>query len=70
MIGNLNCTECFMRDGKHRSADFVLNGQSVCQKHTHVVIRERGQSPLAYTWAAPDDDPVLEPIANRLTTKG
>lgn len=61
MIGSLNCTECFMREGKHRSADFILNGQSVCQKHTHVVIRERGQSPLVYTWHNDWEEPVLEP---------
>jgi hypothetical protein len=59
----LNCTECFMSDGKLREANFVLNGQSVCQKHTPCVIRERGQSALVYTWPTPDGDPVLEPIA-------
>lgn len=63
MIGNLNCTECFMRDGQHRSADFVLNGQSVCQKHAHVVIRSRGQAPLAYTWWNDWEEPVLEPVS-------
>jgi hypothetical protein len=58
----LNCTECFMSDGKLREANFVLNGQSVCQKHTPRVIRERGQSQMAYTWAAPEGEPQLEPI--------
>lgn len=55
----MNCTECFMRDGNPtRPADFVINGQSVCQKHTHVVIRHRGQAPLYYTW---QDDSDAEP---------
>jgi hypothetical protein len=61
VFNTLNCVECFMRGGNPgRPADFVVNGQSLCQKHVHKAIRERGQSPLAYTWAAPDDEPVLE----------
>lgn len=52
-----------MRDGNPgRPADFIVNGQSVCQKHVHVVIRERGQGQMAYTWGAPEGEPVIEEI--------
>jgi len=68
MLHNLNCVECFMRDGNPtRHADFVVNGQSLCQKHVHVGIRERGQAPLAYTWHNDWEEPALEPIDLNLT---
>lgn len=58
----MNCTECFMRDGNPaRVADFVINGQSLCQKHAHVAIRYRSQAPLYYTWQLDDEmEPRLE----------
>lgn len=63
MWSALNCAECFMRDGNPgRPADFIVNGQSVCQKHVHVVIRERGQGQMAYTWGAPEGEPLMEEI--------
>lgn len=63
MLTNVNCAECFMRDGNpSRHADFIVNGQSVYQKHVHVVIRERGQGQMAYTWGAPEGEPVIEEI--------
>ena len=58
----MNCIECLIRDGLHKAAEFVVNGQSVCQKHIHAVIRTRGQAPLLYTWSAPDQEPTLEPV--------
>lgn len=63
MIGELNCTECFMRGNGLRTADFVLNGQSLCQSHTHVAVIDRGQAQLAYTWSdVEDEEPVLKPV--------
>lgn len=58
----MNCIECLIVRGEHKPAEFVVNGQSVCQKHIHVVIRTRGQAPLLYTWSAPDMEPTLEPV--------
>ncbi|MBB3752675.1 hypothetical protein FHT44_005187 [Mycolicibacterium sp. BK634] len=55
-----------MRDGEpYRPAAFVVNGHSVCQRHVHVTIRTRGQSPLFYTWQPGsdiDEEPRLEAL--------
>lgn len=59
MSANLNCAECFMRDGQHRGADFVINGQSMCQRHSHLAIRERGKVPPTYTWHNDWENPEL-----------
>ncbi|MBO0676832.1 hypothetical protein JRC04_05085 [Mycolicibacterium sp. S2-37] len=53
----LNCIECFCRAGIHRDAVFVVNGQSVCQKHISIVIAAMGKT-KAYTWALSDSEPV------------
>lgn len=55
----MNCIECFLTDGLHRSADFVVNDHSVCQKHVQATIRERGKSPLTYTWHNDWENPAL-----------
>lgn len=58
----MNCIECFSHDGNPaQPADFIVNGQSMCQKHVHLAVRERGQAPLLYTWhGSPDAGPTLQ----------
>lgn len=64
-MSGLNCVECFMRDGQpNRPAAFVINGQSVCQKHSPLVIRTRGQVAPTYTWVNDWEEPAL------MTTEG
>lgn len=62
MYGELNCVECFMRDGQHRAADFVLNGQSVCQRHTHVAVADKGDAARLYVWDDDNPDIDAEPV--------
>lgn len=62
MIGELNCVECFMREGQHRTADFVCNGQSVCQRHVHVVVADRGDTARLYVWDEGNPDIDAEPV--------
>lgn len=51
-----------MREGKHRTADFVCNGQSVCQSHMHVVIADRGDITRVYVWDEGNPDIDAEPV--------
>lgn len=62
MIGELNCVECFHREGKVRTADFVCNGQSVCQSHLHVAIVDRGDVARLYVWDEGNPDIDAEPV--------
>ena len=58
----LHCIECLVTGEGKRRAEFVVNGQSVCEKHVRVAVRHRGQTERAYTFSAPDGQPVLEPV--------
>ena len=62
----MRCVECHMRDGgKWVEADFVINGQSLCQRHSHVAITDPGKQASTYTWDTSDDmdaEPLLVPI--------
>ncbi len=62
MIGELNCVECFMRDHQMRTADFVCNGQSVCQHHMHVTIADRGDTSRMCMWDEGNPDIDAEPV--------
>lgn len=62
MIGELNCVECFHREGQLHTADFVCNGQSVCQKHVHVVIADRGDIARLAVWDVGNPDIDAEPV--------
>lgn len=50
-----------MREGgKWVDADFVVNGQSLCQRHVHLAITEPGKRPPTYTWDS-DSESESEP---------
>lgn len=66
-IGELRCIECFLHEGKLNAADFVVNGQSVCQKHVHVTVVDRAHGPMAYTWHNDFEEPALMPVASKVT---
>ena len=51
-----------MREGQVRTADFVCNGQSVCQSHMHVVIAHRGDTARVYVWDEGNPDIDAEPV--------
>lgn len=57
----LYCIECLVGDRIKRRAEFVVNGQSVCETHVLAPVRERGEATYAYTFSAPDGQPALEP---------
>lgn len=61
MRAKLNCIECFAAAGKKRRAEFVVNGQSVCERHVLAPVRDRGEGPYAYTYGTPDGPITLEP---------
>lgn len=62
MYGEVNCVECFHREGQLRAADFVCNGQSVCQRHLHVAIADRGDAARLYVWDEGNPDIDAEPV--------
>lgn len=66
-LANVNCVECFMRDGEpSRHADFIVNGQSVCQSHVKDTIRTRGEAAPTYTWHNDLEGPALLSDAGEL----
>ncbi len=58
----LHCIECLVTGAGKQRAEFIVNGQSVCEKHVSVAVRDRGQTDRAYTYSAPDGQPVLETV--------
>lgn len=62
-LANINCSVCFIDEGNpSRHADFIVNGQSVCQKHVCMVVIDRGEEPRFWTWVGDLEEPVLEPL--------
>lgn len=55
----MNCIECFMRDGHSAPAEFIINGQSMCQKHVHRAARAQDEKPPTYTWSLGHNEPTL-----------
>jgi len=68
---SMGCVECFTRDGDpSRAARFVVNGQSLCQTHVHVAVRELGEGPKTYAWPKDggDSEPSLKPESSSRDT--
>jgi hypothetical protein len=57
----MNCVECFCQHGQLREAMFVLNGQSVCQAHAHVVVPMDFDPPhVVYRFPGGDAEPKVD----------
>lgn len=55
----MNCIECFTQDQHFMPADFIINGQSMCQKHVHRAVRAQDEKPSTYTWTPGHNEPKL-----------
>lgn len=62
MRAKLNCIECLVTGAGKQRAEFIVNGQSVCERHVLAPVRDRSEGAYAYTFAAPDGQMTLEPV--------
>jgi hypothetical protein len=54
----MNCIECLCDTGDIQPADFIVNGQSVCQRHVPTVIAEPNTKGKVYAWSPEFSDPI------------